>query len=165
MPMYAAHHRFDDRTSGVAFTVSEPPVFSPPLIFSRAGDPDRILSQTVKALNQCIAQPGGLIGLIDHSLPCKDTRQKAVMILQSEIGCIGGGAKPLGVAIDMRFVPAIAPRRGVPTERKSNAARLARRYFDRDRINALCLIPSDDALSSNRERCARGRLWKLQLER
>src|SRR6185437_12391750 len=131
MPMYAAHHRFDDRTSGVAFTVSEPPVFSPPLIFSRAGDPDRILSQTVKALNQCIAQPGGLIGLIDHSLPCKDTRQKAVMILQSEIGCIGCAVKALGIAIDVWFVPAIAPGRRIPTQGKTNAARLTRRYFDR----------------------------------
>ena len=40
--MHAADHGLHDRAAGMTFTVCKPPILSPPIVFSRARNPDGI---------------------------------------------------------------------------------------------------------------------------
>ena len=71
--MHSAHHGFNNRTACMAFTVCKPAIFFPPIIFSRVGDPDRILSQAIKPLHQGILQPIWHVRSIDLALPGEHT--------------------------------------------------------------------------------------------
>ena len=49
--VHAADHRLGDGAAGVAFVMSEPADRIPPLILPRAGNPNGIFGQAVKALH------------------------------------------------------------------------------------------------------------------